>query len=152
MLIFDDLFSWKGFGGIYQLAAGKCRLRIFDLMKDNHNNVTPLKPLAVVVSDLPNKGTNIKTVSVRSCAGHIATSVVDQFNIDPHRMLYVEYYPASSYGDQNQHIMQAKFETVDFVWHDRMALHPKWRPLPEPQAEKIAELIATTEPSHEPLK
>ena len=145
MLIFDDIFSWQGFGGVFQLAAGKCRLRIFDLMKNDHNNVMLLKPLVVVVSDLPDGGSKYKSISVRSCAGHIATSVIDRFDLDPHRMIYVEYYPASSYGDRNQHLMQAKYEMVDFVWHDRKALHPKWRPLPEAQAKSISELIAVTE-------
>ena len=148
MVRFDDIFSWEGFGGKYRLAAGQCRLRIFDLQPNEsfkQQNVTPLKPLLVVVSDLPDESPKIKKMSVRSCAGHIATMVVERFEIDPHRMIYVEYYPPSTYGDANQFTIAAKYETVDFIWHGRMALHPKWRPLTSPLDQVVAELVADTD-------
>ena len=144
MVLFDDIFSWEGFGGKYRLAAGQCRLRIFDLQHNKHQNITPLKPLVVVVSDLPDESPKIKTLSVRSCASHIATTVTNRFHIDPHRMVYVEYYPPSTYGDQHQFTIQAKYEAVDFIWHNDMALHPKWRPLSAPLVQVIAELITGT--------
>jgi hypothetical protein len=145
MLIFDDVFTWQGFGGVYQLGAGKCRLRIFDLQPGEHHKVTPIKSMAVVVSDLPDDVPKMKSVSVRSCASHIATSIVTRFKIDPHRMHYVEYYPSSCYGDKNQFSIPAKYDAVDFIWHDRKALHPSWRALSMPLAQIIADLIAETE-------
>jgi len=145
MILFDDIFAWEGFGGRYRLAAGQCRMRIFDLKHHEHQKVTPLKPLVVVVSDLPDDSPKINKLSIRSCASHIATTATDRFHIDPHRMVYVEYYPSSTYGDQNQHTIPAKYETVDFIWHGRMAMHPKWRPLTAPLVDVVAELIAGTE-------
>ena len=145
MVRFDDIFSWEGFGGRYRLAAGQCRLRIFDLTHHEHQKVKPLKPLVVVVSDLPDEGPRIKKLSIRSCASHIATTIVDRFHIDPHRMVYVEYYPSSTYGDHNQFTIQAKYEAVDFVWHERLALHPKWRSLTAPLVQVVAELITDTD-------
>ena len=144
MLIFDDIFSWEGFGGAYRLGAGQCRLRIFDLQHEEHRKVTPLKAIAVVVSDLPDDSPKMKKVSMRSCASHIATSITARFHIDPHRMLYVEYYPASTYGDQNQFAIPAKYEAVEFVWTDQKALHPRWRPLSAPLAQTVARLIDQT--------
>jgi hypothetical protein len=145
MLIHDDIFAWKGFGGVYQLAAGQCRLRIFDLSKGDHLKVTPLKPMIVVVSDLPDDSPKPKKVTVRSCASHIATSVTENFGIDPHRMVYVEYYPPSVYGDHAQFAIPAKYDAVDFVWHEKKGLHPKWRPLTPPLLQAVADLIAATE-------
>lgn len=142
MRIYDGEFSWEGFGGVYQLAAGQCRLRIFDLKKSPDSNVTLMKPIIVVVSDLPGNASEAKKISVRSCAGHIATRVTETFHIDHQRMVYVEYYSQSVYGDQNQHTIPAKFDAVDFVWHDGKALHPKWRPLEQPLQETVAALIA----------
>lgn len=141
MIIHDDIFSWEGFGGALDLAAGRCRLRIIDLAKGGRNKVTHLKPMVVVVSDLPNETTHFKKVSVRSCASHIATRVTIEFNIALQRMVYVEYYPASTYGDRNQHHIPAKFDTVEFVWAEDKALHPKWRALEEPLVSVLTELI-----------
>lgn len=148
MVRFDDIFSWEGFGGKYRLAAGQCWLRIFDLQHHEHQKVTPLKPLLAVVSDLPDESPKIKKLSIRSCASHIATTIVNRFHIDPHRMVYVEYYAPSSYGDRNQFTIQAKYDAVDFIWHDNLALHPKWRSLKEPLVHVVAKLIAGTDPNH----
>ncbi len=145
MLIHDDVFSWKGFGGMLELASGRCRLRIFDLTKVKGGNVMPIKPMVVVVSDLPGNGAVLKKVSVRSCTSHIATCVSRDFHIDPHRMVYLEYQPASTYGDRNQHHIPAKLDAVDFIWHDRKALHPKWRPLNPPMLDVVMALIGNTE-------
>lgn len=145
MRIYDGEFSWEGFGGVYQLASGQCRLRIFDLKKNPDSNVALMKPIIVVVSDLPGDATEPKKMSVRGCAGHIATRVTETFNIDPQRMVYVEYYPQSVYGDQNQHTIPAKFDAVDFAWHDGKALHPTWRSLEQPLQETLAALIAESD-------
>jgi hypothetical protein len=148
MLIHDDIYAWKGFGGLLGLAAGQCRLRIFDLGRDatpRRGKVMPIKPIVAVVSDLPGHDTHMKNVSVRSCTSHIATCVVRDFNIDPHRMLFVEYYPASTYGDRDQHQIPAVLDGVDFQWHENKALHPKWRPLQPPFFDKVMELIQRTE-------
>jgi hypothetical protein len=144
MLIHDDIFSWKGFGGMLELASGRCRLRIFDLSKAPGNKLMHIKPIVVVVSDLPGPETDFKTVSVRSCVSHIATCVVRDFNIDPHRMVLLEYYPSSTYGDRKQHHIPAKFDVVEFVWHDNKALHPKWKALSQPLLDAVGELIHNT--------
>jgi hypothetical protein len=141
MLIHDDILTWKGFGGLLDLAAGRCRLRILDLNKCGDQNVAHLKPMMVVVSDLPGETIDFKQVSVRSCNSHIATRVAEEFAIAPNRMIFVEYYPASTYGQQNQHHIPAKYVAVDFVWHNNKALHPKWRTLEPHLVKLIAPLI-----------
>lgn len=145
MIIHDGIFSWEGFGGVYQLAAGRCRLIIADLSKDDRNNVAHLRPILVVVSDLPGDSPQLRNVTVRSCASHIATTVTRRFGIDPQRMSYVEYYPASTYGDRGQHTIEAKYDAVDFTWFEDKAMHPKWRPLPEPLRGVVARIIAGRE-------
>ena len=145
MLLHDDIFTWQGFGGLLSLASGRCRLRIFDLGKADGGKVMPIKPIAIVVSDLPVEGVDFKRLSVRSCAGHIATCVSRDFGIDPHRMLYLEYQPLSTYGEHGEHAIAAKLDLVDFQWHEGKALHPKWRPLNPPMREAIMELITETE-------
>ena len=145
MLIYDDIFSWEGFGGVFRLAAGQCRLRIFDLAKGQPAKVALIKPMVVVVSDLSESTGPLKKISVRSCASHIATSVARQFHIDPQRMTYVEYYPSSHYGEQGEHTIEAKFDVVDFTWFEEKALHAKWRPLVPPLRDLVAERVAETE-------
>ena len=145
MLVHDGLFSWEGFGGVLGLAKGECRLRIFDLTKDKTGRVMHLKPILVVVSDLPGRESSLKRVSVRSCCSHVASRVVQKFHIDPQRMVFIEYTPPSTYGDQGQHHIAEKFDVMDFVWHEDRALHPKWRPLGQPLLDEVSGLVAQTE-------
>ena len=53
MLIHDDICSWEGFGGKLRLGSGKCRLQIFDLTAGGKKGLAHLKPIIVVVSDIP---------------------------------------------------------------------------------------------------
>ena len=92
MLIYDNIYSWEGWGGTLRLASGQCRLRIFDLKDHNTNGLSHLRPIIVIASDIPES-----RMSVRSCCGHIATCVTKEFNIKPQRMMFIEYYPQSTY-------------------------------------------------------
>ncbi len=144
MLVYDDIFSWEGFGGPFRLASGQCRLRILDLAAQERQKVAHIKPILAVVSDLPAQSTQMKAISVRSCAGHIATCLVRHFKIDPQRMTYVEYYPPSRYGAQGRNEIPARFDAVDFTWFEDKALHPKWRPLVSPMLEIVGGLVVET--------
>jgi hypothetical protein len=64
MLIYDDIYSWEGWGGTLRLASGKCRLRIFDLTEKNRDRLAHLRPIIVIASDVPDS-----KMSVRSCCG-----------------------------------------------------------------------------------
>ena len=135
MLIYDDIYSWAGWGGKLRLASGKCRLRIFDLKKGNAKGLAHLKPMIVIVSDVAGS-----PMSVRSCCGHIATSITREFNINPHRMLFIEYYPQTEYGRHQQHKIAEKYDLVEFNWHQEKAIEPKWRTLKSPLLDMILEL------------
>ncbi|MFP3998583.1 MAG: hypothetical protein ACLFNW_01005 [Desulfobacterales bacterium] len=139
MLIHDDIYTWEGWGGRLRLASGKCRLRIFDRRKGANKPVTILRPMVVVVSDISDS-----KMSVRSCAGHIATSVTRDFDIDPQRMLYVEYYPAVRYGMHNEYEIPEQHIAVDFTWNEGRALHPKWRPMQPPILDIIKNLMESS--------
>jgi len=131
MLVYDDIFSWVGWGGRLRLGSGKCRLRIYDLRMGHQRDLTHLRPNIVVVSDVADS-----KVSVRSCVGHVATCVAREFKLDPQRMIFIEYYAASTYGDKGQHTIPQRYEAVEFVWQGDKALRPRWRALnPELQRE-----------------
>ena len=136
MMIYDDNFSWEGWGGELRLASGECRLRIFDLQKEKADGPAYLRPMIVIVSDIPES-----RMSVRSCTGHIATNVARQFKIEPDRMLYIEYYPETTYGEHNEHIIAEKYDVVDFTWREGRAIEPRWRPLKSPMLEVIIEIV-----------
>jgi len=136
MLVYDDTFSWEGWGGRLRLASGECRLRIFDLAKEKENGPAYLRPIIVVVSDIPES-----PMSVRSCTSHIATNVTQQFKIEPERMLFIEYYPQTTYGEHNEHIIAEKYDVVDFTWHEGRAIEPKWRTLKPPLLDVIKEIV-----------
>lgn len=143
MKIFDDVFHWDGYGGKFNLAAGRCRLRLFDLTRDENPLVPQLKPIIAVVSDMP--GDNLaamKTVSVRACISHVATTIAHRFKLDPNRMVLVEYYPRDTYGRQSEKVIPEKYDVVDLKWHGEKALFPSWRPLQQPLLDIVSALVA----------
>jgi len=132
MLIHDDIFYWEGFGGKLRLGSGKCRLRIFDLTADEKKGLAHLKPIIAVLTDIPES-----KMSVKSCASHIATTLTQKFDIDPQRMLFLEYYPRVTYGSKNEREIPERYDAVDFVWHGEKAMHPKWRMLGPPMLDVV---------------
>jgi hypothetical protein len=136
MLIYDDIYAWSGWGGKLKLGSGKCRLRIYDLKKGNKRGLMHLRPIIVVVSDVKDS-----TISIRSCSSHIATLVTKAFNIDPLRMLWVEYYPEHKYGAGDTRFIPEKLDAVEFSWHGDKAIQPRYRPLMPPLLDEIKKLI-----------
>jgi hypothetical protein len=136
MLVYDDIYSWEGWGGTLRLASGKCRLRIFDLKDKNTSGLAHLRSMIVIASDVPDS-----RMSVRSCCGHIATSVTKEFNINPHRMMFIEYYPQSEYGENREYLIEEKYDLVEFTWLDEGAIEPKWRTLKPPLLDAIKGLV-----------
>jgi hypothetical protein len=136
MLIYDDIYSWEGFGGRLRLASGKCRLRIFDLKRGDRKGLAHLRPIIIIASDVSDS-----RMSVRSCCGHIATSVAREFSIKPDRMIFIEYYPRRIYGEQQNHEIEEKYDVVDFNWYEDKAIQPKWRTLKPPLLDVVLALV-----------
>ena len=136
MKIYDDIFSWDGWGGLLKLASGKCRLKMFDLKKGKAESIDYLKPIIVIITDVPES-----KMSIKSCSSHIATKLTEKFNIDPTRMLFIEYYPPVTYGDKGQYHIAEKYEVVEFQWHEGRAISPKWRPLKPPMLNVVKDLL-----------
>ncbi len=137
MLIHDDIYAWQGWGGKLRLASGKCRLRIYDLKQGGSLPAAHLRPMIVIVSDVAES-----PMSVRSCAGHVATSVARDFAIKPSRMMYIEYYPESVYGERGDHVIAEKYEAVDFDWTEGGALQPRWRILQGPLLDSLKKIVS----------
>lgn len=140
MIVHDGIYAWEGFGGKLKLSSGRCRLRIYDLTREVSTKLSHLRPMIVIVSDVPES-----RMSVRSCAGHIATSVSKDFKIDPQRMLYIEYIPLSVYGERQERIIPEKYEAVDFNWTEGGAIQPKWRTLQSPLVDVIKTVVEREE-------
>jgi len=119
------------YGYFRELARTSPRVKVETIGKSDEGRDI----LLVIVSDVPES-----RMSVRSCAGHIATSVSRDFKIDPHRMLYIEYYPESIYGERQDHVIPEKYEAVDFEWTAGGAIHPRWRTLKPPLLDAIRRL------------
>jgi len=136
MLIHDDMYSWQGWGGKMRLGSGKCRLRIYDLKKGKTGGPSFIKPVIVVITDVEDS-----KMSIRSCTSHIATRVVSDFNLDPSRMMWLEYYPASRYGEKGQHVIPERLESVEFEWQEMMAIKPTWRPVRPPLLDMVYEMM-----------
>jgi hypothetical protein len=136
MWIYDDLYSWEGWGGKLRLASGSCRLRIFDFQKNEKHGLKHLRPVIAITTDVPES-----RMSIKGCAGHIATGIVETFGVDPQRMIYIEYYPGVVYGPSGRHEIPEAFEAVEFSWHEGKAVQPKWRPLRPPLLNIVKRLM-----------
>ncbi len=135
MLIYDDIYSWEGWGGALRLGRGKCWLRIFDLRKAP-DKIVFLRPLIAVVTDVPESKT-----SIRNFSSHIATSVTREFKLDPDRLLWVEYYPVLIYGAEGEKIIPERYDAVTFTWRKGRALHPVWRALQDSWLDLVKSLL-----------
>ncbi len=141
MIVYEGIFEWDGWGGRLKLANGRCHLCIFDLNRIDKKEVLHLRPMVVVASDLPREGMMKGEVSVRSAASHIATVVSRQFNIDPQRMLFVQYTPSESYGKNGEYVVAAAFDAIEFTWRDGLALFPRFKPLDPTISSLLQELL-----------
>jgi len=145
MILYDDIFTWEGWGGRLKLANGRCRLRIFDLRQARRDGVLPLRSFVVVASDLPREGMLKGEVTVRSASSHIATVVCRRFQIDPQRMQFVEYTPAERYGKRGEYEIAAAFDAVEFTWREGLALFPRIKPLGPPLRDIVEQLVTRPE-------
>lgn len=136
MMIYDDIFSWDGWGGKLRLASGKCKLRIYDESRNQSSGSVLLRPIVVISKDIGKE-----SMSIRSCSGHIATLVTQRFGIDPRRMLWVEYYAASEYGIGKVHKIPERFDIVEFKWHDGKAIEPRWRPISPMMLDTVRKMV-----------
>jgi len=136
LFLYDDIFAWEGWGGKLKLGHGKCHLRVLDMEADGEERLRYLRPYIAIVTDVTDS-----QMSVKSCAGHIATQVVRSFKLDPQRLLYLEHYPETRYGVQGEHQIAERFEAVEFTWHEGHAIKPRGRVLKAPMAAKIKELM-----------
>lgn len=145
MILYDDIYSWKGWGGKLKLGSGQCRLRMYDLRKGDEKGVAHLKPIIVVISDLPDETDWAPTkMTVKSCASHIASNVVKEFDIDPQRMMWIEHYPEPAEKDTIRYSRE-RFDLAEFTWHGRDATKAVWNPAPKEMVELVKRLLAESE-------
>jgi hypothetical protein len=138
MLVYEGIYRWEGSaaGCGSRAAAAGCGSTT---SPGGHRRRWPfLRPILVLVADVPES-----PLSVRSCAGHLATSIARDFAIAPSRMLYVEHVPESRYGREGEHVIPEEFVAVDFTWTEGGAMHPRWRTLQGPLLEAVRDLLAT---------
>ncbi|MDY6905713.1 MAG: hypothetical protein SWH61_13640 [Thermodesulfobacteriota bacterium] len=136
MILYNDIFQWEGLSKPLGLAMGKIRLRIFDLNQQRGSQITHIRPIIVVVSDVPGE-----KITVKGWAAPLATFICREFAIDPNRMTWVEHYPRVQYGIDNAKYIPEKYEAVDFTWQDDMAAHPRWRPMKSPMLDIVRDLV-----------
>lgn len=144
MLIYDDIYTWEGWGGAFRLGSGRCRLRIYDLKKGAQKRLAYLKSILIIATDLPRGKPGDMTV--KSCNSHIATSVARDFNFEPNRMQFVEYYPARRYGKAGEHLIEERIEAVDFTWYEDKAMKPVYRDLDPPLLDIVRNLLGHPPP------
>ena len=104
----DTLFRWRGFGNGFGAWESLCRLRIYE---------TP-EQAVVIATELPeNTGT-----SITNAAEYLATMVVEQYELRPHTLVWIEHYPACR-------DLPETFALVHLTWDGQRFHTPRWRRL-----------------------
>jgi hypothetical protein len=136
---YDDIFTWEGWGGSFNLGSGQCHLRFFDLRTESPGDLGMLKPFIVVVTDLPREGWKPNQMSVKSCALHAASQFVRRFGLSPRRLRWIEYYPAP---DSSVRYGEERFDEASFTWEGDRAVYVRWK-TPDPATEaRVRELLS----------
>lgn len=126
MVIFDDIYHWRGPGGGCSGCSGfesgsgpcliTCRLRIIDLAQGTPG-VMPMKPHVVVAEDLSEGPRR------RICAESLGRHIFREFNLDIKRTLWIECDP----------FLKEAFHVAHFdpAYHDGQEIiyTIAWRPL-----------------------
>jgi hypothetical protein len=136
---YDDIFTWEGWGGAFNLGGGRCHLRFFDLRKESPAEVGLLKPFVAVVTDLPREGWKPDQMSVKSCALHAASQFVRQFGLSPQRMRWIEYYPPP---DSQIRYGKERFDEASFTWEGDRAVYVRWKSLDPATEEEMRKLLS----------
>jgi hypothetical protein len=61
-------------------------------------------------------------------------------------MLWIEYYPQTTYGQLGERVIPERLEAVEFEWLEDKAIKPKWRPLKSPLLDAVKQLISQKNP------
>ena len=104
----DIRFEYKGFGD----CDSHCNIKIFRSTKDRF--------VMVMATELPdNTGT-----SITHMAEPLATEVCRQYNISPHKLIWIEHYPRRRWGNES-------FDRVyfDFDWDGGRFVKADWHRL-----------------------
>jgi hypothetical protein len=81
-------------------------------------------------------------MSVRSCAGHVATLVAEKYAVSPPRMRFVAYYPPSVYGPQKEKKISERIEEAELEWFEEKAMQPKkWREVTSQEKALVRRLV-----------
>lgn len=104
---------------------GRCVVRIWD----------SVEAVVVMLTELPdNPG-----MSVTNACEDIATQIVQDFGINPHRTRFIEHYPEEKtvvYG--KEHVRKETFDEIFFTWDVRnQADEPHWKPLAKEEVERL---------------
>jgi hypothetical protein len=113
-VLIDQTYHWQGFGNGVGTWLSQCRIRVFQPHPEH---------TVVIASDLGgDNGT-----SITNCADHLASLVVQEFQLDPAALTWIEHLPDSS----------AAFSLVEFDWLGTIASFPRWSHLHPEQVEAL---------------
>ncbi len=143
MKLYQGIFQWEGWGGVLKLASGKCQLTLYDLSSSEPRHIIPMETAIAVVSDIDEPRRQGQWVSIRSCAAHIATQVVEKFDLKPQRLLWIEYTPEKAYGPCKEKVIPESYSAVKFEWRQKAAFNPVRKPLDGDRIRLIESLQKT---------
>jgi hypothetical protein len=90
--------------------SGECLIRVYELGSR----------VVVIATDLD------EGPSVTNAAEEIATQIVEQFNIDPERLIWVEHYPRKDTRAKPGTALGEEYDFVVFEWDGDHFRNPDW--------------------------
>lgn len=110
------IYDLKGFLGL----GNSYRLRIFR---------TPEKDVVIAteLKDAPEKSTS-------NAADKLATKVINEFEINPNRLFWIEHYPTLHF---DKSIKKEHFDSVTLQWNGKKFSNPEWKRIQKEEVETL---------------
>lgn len=127
-IIFDDRYEWSGKKtgrrNPVNWWGGACHLKILDLAAGK-SGVPMIKPIVIIIKDT-SEGSSSKI-----CAPELVKYVCRDFQLDIHKLLWIEYNPVPEPGFE-----VARFQPVAEI-SDETLYTVNWRPIRPNELEMI---------------
>ena len=138
--LYNGPFEWENDAPGIHHQRWQCHLHVFNLDQVPELDFKLIRPIAVVATMISENDQPGNT-SIRSFAHHIATKACADFDLDPTRILFVEYVAPREFGRVERRHLPARFFAGDFRWHNGRAMYPHWQELEDPLKTTIQQLL-----------
>ena len=138
--LYNGPFEWENDAPGIHHQRWQCHLHVFNLDQVPDLDFKMTRPMAVVATAIKEHD-QPGNKSIRSFAHQILTKACEDFQLDPARVMFVEYVAPREFGRKESRQLPARLFAGDFRWHNGRAMYPHWQELENPLKTTIQQLL-----------